>query len=221
MVSQADIARDWKVSAAYVSKKVKEGCPTDSLENARLWRAAHASSKGSTSRSRIQEIVNEKEDDSPEARERRKKFLEGRESSSLPKDLTIEETLQHARYVAAEAYRLVEEAMMVGKASVIAPLVAIHNKALESLWKSEQSYREELERRNILIEVDKANELARRGWDIVISRLSSLPQNMAARVNPHDPNHAMDLLQHECTAIVADVRKVFSPQLHVEHAPAS
>lgn len=210
MPTIAEIARDWDVSHQYVSKKVKQGCPTDSLENARLWRQAHAQSKLPTHTSSIQQIIEEKDDDSPEARERRKKFLEGRENPTLPKDLPIEAQLQNARNVAAEAYRLVEEAMLVGKASSIAPLVAIHNKAAEALWKAEQSYREELERRNVLIEVSQANELARRGWEIVVARLSALPQNVAPRCNPHDPNHAMDILQHECAAIIADARKAFS-----------
>lgn len=166
-------------------------------------------SKAPTHKSALRQIIEEKEDDSPEARERRKRFLENRESSKLPSDVSIEDVLLDARQAQQESYRLLEEAMIDGKASKIAPLLAIHNKALEAYWKSEQAYREELERRNVLIEVAEANEVARRGWDIVVARLAAMPQNIATRCNPHDPNHAMDILQHECTAIIADARKAF------------
>lgn len=209
MPTKADIARDWGTTPQYVAAKVKEGCPTDSLENARLWRQAHAMSKGDSQKFSLRRLVDEHEDDSPEARERRKKYLE--EHPAIPKDLSIEDALLQARNTAAEAYRLLQEAMLTDLPSQIAPLLNIHNKALEALWKSEQCYREELERRGILIEVSAANELSRRAWQIVVSRLSALPQNMAPRCNPHDPNHAMELLQKECTSIVADVRKVFTP----------
>jgi hypothetical protein len=209
MPTLSDIARDWNVSKQYVARKVKQGCPTDSLESAREWRANNAQSKAPRPKSSIAQIMEEREDDSPEARKHRKEFLKDRESSVLPKDIEPEEALQYSKRTLSEAHRLLDDAMVEGKPGKIAPLLAIHNKAMEAYWKSEQSYREELERRHVLIEVSVANERARRGWEIVVSRLAALPQNVAPRCNPHDPNHAMDILQHESAAIVADARKAF------------
>jgi hypothetical protein len=204
------IANDWGVSKPYVHKCVKKGCPTDSLEKARLWREAHAMSKAPTSPTTIQKLIDKREDDSPKARKRRTKYLEDRERPDLPKDVAIEDALISARQAQQEAWRLLQESMIEGKISKISPLLAIHNKALEAMFKAEQSYREELERRNVLIEVSVANEMARKGYALVIARLSSLPQNVAPRCNPANPNHAMEVLEAECAEILADVRRIYA-----------
>jgi hypothetical protein len=209
MASTYEIARAFETTRQYVQKCIKKGCPTDSVENALLWRELNAKSKSPTSPTSVQKIIEEKEDESPEARERRKKYLENRSSGELPEDYELEDAVIAARQSAGQAWRLLELAMAEGKPSVIAPFLAIHNKALEALFKAEQSYREELERRNILIEVSVANDMARKGWSTVISDLSRFPQNVASRCNPHDPNHAMDILQKECAAIISSARKAF------------
>src|ERR1041385_9266923 len=76
MPNISEIARDWGVDRSYVSKCVnKRGCPTDSLENARDWRQAHASKRAPTSPRQIARIIAQKKDGhAPEARERRRQY---------------------------------------------------------------------------------------------------------------------------------------------------
>ncbi|HAK06595.1 MAG TPA: hypothetical protein DCO65_04905, partial [Spartobacteria bacterium] len=80
-------------------------------------------------------------------------------------------------------------------------------------FRAEQAYREELERRRILIPLAEAMDLARRGYDIILSRLRSLPQNVAPRCNPANPNLVMEILEAECTEIIADVRRVYAAEI--------
>ena len=86
----------------------------------------------------------------------------------------------------------------------------MHNKALEALFKAESAYREELERRRMLIPLGEAMEIARRGYEVILQRLKALPQNVAPRCNPTDPNRAMTVLESECTAILGDAQKVYA-----------
>src|ERR1051325_11081211 len=37
-LTASDIARDWGCARQYAARKIKEGCPTESLEAAREWR---------------------------------------------------------------------------------------------------------------------------------------------------------------------------------------
>jgi hypothetical protein len=88
--------------------------------------------------------------------------------------------------------------------------LSVHNKALEALFKSESAYREELERRRMLIPLGEAMEIARRGYEVILQRLKALPQNVSSRCNPTDPNRAMTVLESECTAILGDAQKVYA-----------
>ena len=95
------------------------------------------------------------------------------------------------------------------RASNIQVLLSVHNKAVDALFTAESAYREELERRRMLIPLGEAMEIARRGYEVILQRLKALPQNMAPRCNPTDPNRAMTVLESECTAILGDAQKVY------------
>lgn len=124
-------------------------------------------------------------------------------------DTPLEDAILNARQAAAEAWRLLSESMTANENDLIGIRLSVHNKALEALFKAEQCYREELERRRVLIPLTEAQDISRKGYEIILSRLSALPQNLAQRVNPHDPNHAIEILQAECTEIIADAQKAF------------
>src|ERR1041385_5157567 len=146
MPTAPEIARAWGVSPQYVHKLIKRGLPTDSFEAAKLWREAHASQRLPTHPKRLAQIVaEEKDDDSPEARSRRKQYLENRPTSDLPKSISddsLEGALFNAIQAAEEAYRLLSEAMIEGRDSKIGVRLSIHNKAVEARFKAEQQYRE-------------------------------------------------------------------------------
>lgn len=204
MLKPTDIARAWGVSHQYASKMIKKGCPTDSLESALEWRKLHHSKRPAppcpkrlTRRSSQQENTQKQESERPEG------------TRPPASDTPLEDALLNARQAAAEAWRLLSESMTANQDDLIGVRLSVHNKALEALFKAEQSYREELERRKILVPLNEAQDLSRKGYEIILSRLSSLPPNMAPRVNPKDPGHAMDLLQTECSGIIADAQKAF------------
>ena len=212
MPSQREIAKDWQCAHSYVAKCVKNGCPTDSLEIARAWRKLHASKRATTSPKQLAKLViQEKNDDSPEAREHRKEYLKDRpEGTRFPTDTPLEDALLNARQAAAEAWRLLSESMTADQDDLIGVRLSVHNKALEALFKVESAYREELERRRMLIPLGEAMDIARRGYEVILQRLKALPQNVAPRCNPADPHIAMTMLESECTAILLDAQKVYA-----------
>jgi len=192
MLSQAAIAREWGVSRAYVNQLVKRGLPLDSFENARLWRDAHARKRAPTDPVQLAHL---EEADRPQ-------------SSTEP--MPAGDALQNANRAAQEAYRLLSEAMIEGKTSKISILLSVHSKALEAKCRIQTMIREEEERRNILIPLAKAQEITRQAFEVIIKRLIALPQNIAPRCNPHDPTHALGILEDECRGIISAAQKAIA-----------
>jgi hypothetical protein len=54
---------------------------------------------------------------------------------------------------------------------------------------------------NILIPVASAKDIAFRGYDFILDLLEQLPQAVAARCNPADPQTALTVLESECLVI--------------------
>jgi hypothetical protein len=215
MLTPTEISKSWQTHRTYVVKCIKKGCPTDSFENARLWRSAHTTQRATTSPVQIaKQLGEEKDDDSPEARAGRKEYYvnkrNGATLSKEPTDASLDDALFAAIYASEEAFRLLQEAMIEGKTSKIGGILSIHNKALEVRFRAEQSYREELERRRILIPLAEAQDIMRKGFDVIIARLMALPQNVAPRCNPQDPHRAMNLLEEAVAAIMEDARAAFA-----------
>jgi hypothetical protein len=212
MPTKADIARDWGTSPEYVIKCVKKGCPTDSFENARDWRKAHASSRPPTSPVQIaRQLAEEKDADSPAARKSQKKYFQNKPNGfRVPAENSLDDTLRKAITASDEAFRLLAEAMLEDKDSKISVRLTVFNKAQEGLFKAETAYREEMERRRVLIPLAEAQDLTRRGYDIILSRLRCLPQNVAPRCNPANPHLAIAVLETECVEIIADARRAYA-----------
>ncbi len=211
MLTPTEISRDWQTSRPYVVKCIKKGCPTNSFENARLWREANASKRATTSPVQIAKQLQEEKDDSSAARARRKAYYERRSDRArlrkTPSDASLDDALFAAIQVSDEAWRLLQEAMIEGKDSQISARLSVHNKALETRFKAERLYREELERRRILIPLAEAQDTARRIFGIIIARLNALPQNCAPRCNPNDPHRAMGILEDAVAGIMAAAHK--------------
>lgn len=195
MLSHGQIARDWGTSREYVTKCVKKGCPIDSFEAARLWRDAHARQRPPTNPKQLARL-----EDSGVPRV----------TVSVTPSKTMDETLQNAIRAADEAWRLLSEAMLEGKDSKISIRLGVHNKAVEARIRAETMIREEQERRKVLIPLAKAQEITRVAFEVIIKRLTSLPQNIAPRCNPHDPAHALEILESECTGIIAAAQQAIA-----------
>src|SRR4026209_598186 len=212
MPTKADIARDWGTSPEYVIKCVKKGCPTDSFENARDWRKAHASSRPPTSPVQIaRQLAEEKDADSLAASKSQKKYFQNKPNGfRVPAENSLDDTLRKAITASDEAFRLLAEAMLEDRDNKISVRLTVFNKAQEGLFKPETAYREEMERRRVLIPLAEAQDLTRRGYDIILSRLRCLPQNVAPRCNPANPHLAIAILETECVEIIADARRAYA-----------
>jgi transcriptional regulator with XRE-family HTH domain len=212
MPTQAQIARTFGVSRAYITKLVKKGMPLDSFEAAKFWRATNASKRATTSPVQIaKQLQEEKDSDAPEARARQKKYSAKRpDGYRLPSGDSLKNALNNTIEASEEAFRLLKEAMIEEKDQKISARLAVFNKSSENRFKAESAYREDLERRRILIPLAEAMETARRGYEVILQRLKALPQNVAPRCNPTDPHRAISVLESECTAILGDAQKVYA-----------
>jgi hypothetical protein len=211
MPSQSAIARNWKVSREYVHQCVKKGCPTDSFGNARLWRELNATKRMPTNPRQIAIHLAEEDDHQvSQAQTCRGKSLK-RRGDRAPSWCTdsLDRALYNAIHVSDEAWRLLQDAIVEGKESKICIRLGVHNKAMEGRLKAEMLHREEAERRRVLIPYKVARELMRKAYDMIISGLTALPQNLAPRCNPNDAHRAMEVLQVECAEIIADAEKAF------------
>lgn len=195
MPSNRQIAKDWGVAPSYVDRCVKQGCPTDTFEAARMWREAH--------RQRESRFVKPTVDPDGTA--------SGHVSNgkSIPEELGDDFVLGTKEAV-RQSWRYLREALIEGKVQKIGAWMALHTRAVEANVKAEAMVREELERKRILIPLAEAQAMARKGFEIIIQRLSALPQNIAPRCNPGAPEHAMDILQTEVAGIMSDAQRAFT-----------
>lgn len=203
MLTISEIARTLGYSRQYVQRCVHDGCPTDSFENVRLWLGAYRPN------SRKAPKTPEPDEDSPEARKQRKERLD-KEQAWEPSKGSLDEALEASIRSCYEAWRLLDEAYLEGKPNKIGTWMNLHNKAVEARVKVERMIREEMERQKILVPIIEAQTSTRKVVEIVVSRLSALPQNLAHACNPSAPDHAFEILKQECAAIVADTQKAIS-----------
>lgn len=209
MLTISEYARARGVSRQYVSKLAKKGMPLDSFDSADLWREAHASSKGPTNPVTIARVMDEENGCQKASDETRRKLpsQNTRSHDSSESTIPFENALINARQAAAEAWRLLSEAMIEARPSKIQVLLTVHNKALDGLFTAESSYRKELERRTTLVPLSEAKSIVGKVIGIIVSRLTAFPQNVAPRCNPINPGLAMTILEDECAAILKDAQQ--------------
>jgi hypothetical protein len=63
---------------------------------------------------------------------------------------------------------------------------------------------------NRLIAVATAKALAFRGYDLILDLIEGLPQRVALRCNPGDPQRALTILESECTGITCDAYEAYA-----------
>ena len=194
MLTLREIAQDWGCTPQYVSECVKKGCPKDSFESAREWRNAHTERKSKKGAAPIP----------PEETVSTGYQKNGNNGHGL--DAALENSIA----ACSQAWLLLEEAFIERKASKISVWLNLHNKAVEGRVRVEKLIREEMERQRILIPISEAQATGRRVIEIVVSRLSAMPQNLAYACNPSAPDHAFEILQRECTRILADAQKAIA-----------
>ena len=209
LLTAGKIAKDWGVAKSYVQRCIKRGCPTDTFENSRAWRFANTTKRATTSPKQIAKLI--AEENSSEVRTPGKRYSAKKaDGYRLPSGDSLNNALNNAIEASEEAFRLLKEAMIEEKDQKISTRLAVFNKSSENRFKAECSYREELERRRVLIPLAEAMEMARRGYDVILQRLNTLPQNAAHECNPSDPSGAMNVLESECSAILRTAQEVYA-----------
>jgi len=205
--SAADIARDWGVSRAYVSKCKAKGCPTDSLEAARAWRNENAK-YGIGYRSKTG--ANSPEDAEPKASATAPPVSTISPVQSL--NLTsLKDSLNAAIQVEQEAHRLVLDAQRTSeKTSILEARIRAYNNARDGRFNAERAFREEMERQNILVPLSEAKAIGRRAYDVMLPALRAIGSRIAPDCNPTDPLIAKRLIDAEVEAVIAQAREVYA-----------
>lgn len=157
-IPDSKIAAAWGCSRQYVAAKRKQGCPNDSIENATQWREVN-SRYGTGYRSKAAKC-------STESKAAGSQNTETAEENVEVGDESLEASLREARKIEVLAFKNAK----LGTEQAI----RTYNNARDGRANAEKFYREELERRLILVPLDKAKQLARRGYDHIIPNLRAL-----------------------------------------------
>jgi hypothetical protein len=117
-------------------------------------------------------------------------------------DESLEDTLQGIKMAVHESRDELKRSLIEGKPQKIGAWISLHTRAVEARVKLESMVREELERQKVLIPIAEAQTQARKVVGVIVSRLTSLPQNAASRCDPTNPHPVMTILEDECAAIL-------------------
>lgn len=175
---------------------VKEGCPLNSLRAADLWRENRGHKRNRTDAEGISKFADE-----PKAKGRP-------QTPRKPADTgdSLLDALNNAIAVANGAFEDYEYAR-VQKLATRSIRLSEHNKAIEARLKAEKAYREELERRGILVNKHEITDLCRRSIDGVLRRFKKPPDEQGPQCNPQNPLVARGILQNEVNALTSVGRK--------------
>jgi len=123
-------------------------------------------------------------------------------------DESLEDTLLGIKMAVHESRDELRRSLIEGKAQKIGAWISLHTRAVEARVKLESMVREELERQKVLIPVAEAQTLTRKVIGVIVSRLTSLPQNVAPRCNLTNQHLVMTILEDECAAILKAAQQV-------------
>lgn len=198
-LTAAEIARDWGTSRAYVSARIKAGCPTTTLEAARTWREEN-SRYGVGYRSKGKPKPGDGDAELPLSATKRER------DADLPAatDLTaLQSSVKAAIQMETVAYGN-------ALAKNTEANVRAYNNARDGRFAAEKAYREEMERRKILVSMDEAKALGRRGYDILLPKLRALGSQIAADCNQEQPLQAMRVIDHAIASILAMAEQAYA-----------
>ncbi len=193
MPTVTEIARHWGTSQPYASQCKKAGCPTHSLKAADNWRAAQASKRAGKAGGEAEE------------KKGRGRPLKPAEPSKTGDQLL--DALNNSVLCADAAFRAYQRAV-TGNLSTQSARLSEHTKANTSRLLHEKAYREELERRTVLVEKSAITERVRRALEPVLRRLNKLAQECGPQCNEHEPLKAVMILQRQVDEIKSSIHNV-------------
>lgn len=213
MIKQSQLARAWGVSRAYVNELVKKrGMPIESFKTekqATEWRELNAMSKAPVRGNRVGKIASKKTPQKVASRVSKKSRGDVPPEQEKTQDGSLEAALQATVRVAIEAETLVMDAMRGKDVAAIPALLSIHNKAIESRFSAQRSFREEMQEQGMLIQRSAGTELWRKGFNVIITKLKRIPQNKAQICNPQAPLVALGVLEDAVNEILEAAQKVY------------
>src|SRR5215831_13709285 len=109
MLSIREIARNLGCSRQYIQRKVKEGCPTDTLENVRLWFQANTQ-RSRISQRRLEKIIADENDGASSGpRALQKESLKDQpEGAEFVSDESLESSVHGIKKAVKESSRLLD-----------------------------------------------------------------------------------------------------------------
>jgi hypothetical protein len=210
MVTQAEIARDWSTSRAYVCKCVRKGCPVDLLE-ARNWRDTYARQRPPTDPKQLQLLHGDedlaKDNGNAKDRPRTTMRLQKCLNRPLPSPNSLEFLLESGRRAEEGTYILLRQALEERRESKIIAAFRNYNAALDARLKIEQWYRNEADYRRHLIPMEEVRLLLCKLLKVIVSSLVAFPEKVGLTCNPEVPAHAIAFLRDECINVIADIKK--------------
>jgi hypothetical protein len=193
MITVTELAKHWGVGHQYVGRCVKRGCPLDSFEMADLWRQANQ-----------KRVPSKKVESREDTIKRLAKSLDLEKEVSTVADAEL--VVEIARENVVETRLLLRQAFIEKKPSAISTYLNLNAKATENWYKAEAVLLNKKKEAGIVLTLQEAMAKFRKPIEQLVQRITAFPQNVAARVNPHDPGHAMDILQQECISMIKDAR---------------
>src|SRR5437016_3676514 len=139
MLTQAEIARDWKTSRVYVHKCVRKGCPVDSYASARSWRDTYARQRRPTDPKQLQLLHADQDsatdNGNPNGGPRRTTLLQKCLNRPLPHPDSLEYPLESSRRIEHVTHILFQEALKEQRESKIIAAFRNYNAALDGRLK--------------------------------------------------------------------------------------
>lgn len=187
MPSVREIAAHIGISKSMVAKLTPIGMPTNSLKAAERWYLNREKKRAATNGSK-------EESGKPERGRPKAVRLPSKTGDSLL------DALNNAIAVSDGAFEEYELAR-VGKMPTRSARMSEHSKALEARLKTEKAYREEMERRGMLVLKSEITEKYRRGMMTVLQRIDKLPNEQGPQCNEKDSIRAVRVLRRAADEI--------------------
>lgn len=203
-ISQADLARHWGVSRAYVGRLVNDDkMPLDSIEAAEAWRNERNQRIGTrTKNPPADESSPPPPEDPPEEPE------EELHDELMGLDMTgLERELKTAREMARSAGKRVRAAEKGKLDSLIGQRQQTYNKAVENYERMEKSVKRERIARGELMTVDQHKIQLNRLWVPAVTLMRKLPRVLAVKICPGDDVAAEKILAEGIEEVITEMRR--------------
>lgn len=213
-LTAAAIARDWQMrqgtsgpSRAYVSTCIKRGCPATSFEAAWAWRVENAK-YGVGHRSKRAPGAPAPVTSVPISQIPREETMRPPpiERDGPPEPV---ESLQSLEDSLAAAINMEGRAYWSATSLGTEAAIRAYNNARDGRFEAERSYREEMERRKILVPMRLAMDLGRKGYDVLMPALRALGSRIGGDVSPENPVRAADVIDREITVLLAQAKAAY------------